>query len=192
MRPVIVDIGAGSTSFLRLLRRNNKNLHMLMFAGEPEWETSNITKRQVAALISDGKSTGIHKVVSSYGDMAFPDESVDFITLNSPHGTFIFEHRIFGREVMRCLKPNGYLFFDFVSDSYFFESKLTRIVKGVFRDNKEPTDIGTFVNLPNYIPNKISPGRVTSEIMSQTKDPLWGELMRKIHTPTFELWQKLA
>ena len=51
---------------------------MLMFAGEPEWETSNITKRQVAALISDGKSTGIHKVVSSYGDMAFPDESVDF------------------------------------------------------------------------------------------------------------------
>lgn len=192
MRPVIVDMGAGSTSFLRLLRRNNKNLRMLMFAGEPEWKAPNITKRQLAALISDEKSTGIHRIVSRYGDMAFPDESVDLITLNSPHGTFVLEHRMFEREAVRCLKPNGYLFFDFTSDRYLFESRLTRIAKGVFRDNKEPTDISAFVNLPSHIPNKISPGRVMSEIMNQTKDPLWGELMRKIHTPTFELWQKLA
>lgn len=165
---------------------------MLMFAGEPKWRKPSVTKEKAAALIADEKSVGIYRVVSRYNALAFPNESVDLITLNSPHGTFVLEHKMFEREVVRCLKPNGYLFFDFASDTYFFESNLVRVGNGVFGSSGKPTDINTFVKLPNHLPNKISPGRVVSGIMKQMEDPLWGALMRRVHVPTFEVWQKRA
>jgi SAM-dependent methyltransferase len=98
MSKLMLDIGAGGSSFARLFRKYNPHLDVTVLCGEPSW-------RWLQRLSFGGS---VKAVESTYNKFAVADDSLDIITLNAFHPYFP-PHGI-ETEVLRCLKKGGLFF----------------------------------------------------------------------------------
>ena len=116
MTYVVLDIGAGSRAFGADLKACNPKIPMLVLCGEPHWGIGPFFKaipsEGVGQLLRDG-STGVKRIISSYERFEVPDESLDLVTLNSPHPLYFMFLRKMYLELRRCLKPGGLFFSSF-------------------------------------------------------------------------------
>jgi hypothetical protein len=108
---VVFDIGAGSSYFMKLLIKKNKRQHILGFIGEPGWRNPFIPvyNKQKSGILIDRKEIGLFRVVSTYSDFIFEDNSLDMVTVNSPHP--MYPTTGIDIEVNRCLKTGGLFFY---------------------------------------------------------------------------------
>ncbi|MFZ2831867.1 MAG: methyltransferase domain-containing protein [Minisyncoccia bacterium] len=137
MTYAILDIGAGDKKFARALKKENKHIEMLVLCGEPEsvlrcpsfWDAvvlgdswdrvgyfRNLFRRpisqvEIARFLNEGNK-GVHFIEAAYESFNLPDNSLDLVTLNSPHP---FSPPGVGMkvELLRCLKPGGLFFSSF-------------------------------------------------------------------------------
>ena len=113
MTYVVLDIGAGSRAFGMDFRAMNPKTPMLVLYGEPQWGLGPFFKplrpEQVPRLIQSG-ATGVKRIISEFSSFAVPDESLNLVTLNSPHPFDIVFFGRFSHELQRCLKPGGLCF----------------------------------------------------------------------------------
>lgn len=99
MTKILLDIGSGGTAFARKMRRYNHGLEFMFLCGEPryphKWNEKVLSRK-------------IKKVQAQYGAFGVPDESIDFVTLNSFNALF----PPFGlkEELVRTLRRGGVFF----------------------------------------------------------------------------------
>ena len=98
MCKILLDIGAGGSSFVKRFDSNNFNSDIFFLIGEPGYEK-----------LWDGKVSWwrkMKKVQASYHDFGIRSNSLDFVTLNAP---FPLESLVgLDEELTRCLKKGGY------------------------------------------------------------------------------------
>jgi hypothetical protein len=98
MGRLMLDIGAGGSSFARLFRKYNPHLNATVFCGEPGWTwTQGI-----------GFWGSVKKIDACYNAFNLPDESLDIVSLNAFHP--YCAPRDIESEVLRCLKKGGLFF----------------------------------------------------------------------------------
>jgi SAM-dependent methyltransferase len=93
---LMLDIGAGDTSFARSFLRLNPHIQMHILCGEPHW--SGVWRGQVKA----GK---VEKIKAKYNAFNLPDNCLDLVTLNAWH--LLFALGGIQAELVRTLKPGG-------------------------------------------------------------------------------------
>lgn len=98
MCKILLDIGAGGSSFVKYLRNYNSNLDVYFLIGEPEYD------KLWDCKISWWRR--IKKIQASYHDFGVRSSSLDFVTLNAPHPLVPLTG--FNEELVRCLKKGGY------------------------------------------------------------------------------------
>jgi len=116
MAYVVLDIGAGAPTFAQDLRSRNPATKMLVFCGEPQWGIGPffraISSERIERLLVE-KKAGVHRITATYAKFNLPDESLDLVTLNSPHPFFFGSVAPIVHELRRCLKPGGLFFSSF-------------------------------------------------------------------------------
>lgn len=100
MVKVLLDIGAGDTSFAKDFKSFNPRLKFLYLCGD---------KRFQGSWSGDAASAGVRKMFALYSAFNVPDQSLDIVTLNA---TNLFEGSTKGieSELVRTLKPGGVFF----------------------------------------------------------------------------------
>lgn len=96
---MLLDIGAGGSSFVRAFRKLNPHIAAMYLCGEPRYSGS------WNGVVKRGK---IQKIRAAYGGFNLPDQSLDFVTLNAPHPLTPTTGLV--GEVLRCLKKGGLFF----------------------------------------------------------------------------------
>lgn len=140
MTCVLLDIGAGSKSFVRSLKIRNLFTPTLAFCGEPDWGFFNfltVSPTSAKRLIKNG-STGTYRIRSEYAAFAFNDASLDVVTCNAPHPPFFLPIGM-EKELERCVKPGGIFFYAYPSPGFYHPLPLsahgfTQIVKSAFSE----------------------------------------------------------
>lgn len=100
MTKVLLDVATDSHDFAKLIRRLNKSLGMTFLCGQQHW---------------NGKWDGqpfpnkIRQVTGGFRSIDVPDESLDIITLNANPQLDAAGNKHFSKQVLRCLKKDGYL-----------------------------------------------------------------------------------
>ncbi len=100
MVKVLLDIGAGDTSFVKNCKSYNPKLRFLYLCGD---------RRLQGSWNGDATRAGIRKIFARYSAFNVPDASLDVVTLNSPN---LFEGGTYGieAELIRTLKTGGMFF----------------------------------------------------------------------------------
>jgi len=155
---IALDIGAGNTTFGRDLRRLNPQIGTVICADpyiEKKYEEYNSiglllgttvhnirvalskltkvsTSREVEEVIQNSKK-GVFKAIATYENTWLPDESVDIVTLNSPHPLTAPSGSDFD-ELSRILKRWGIFYFGHSTDIHhaFDEGQMKLIGKWGF------------------------------------------------------------
>lgn len=100
MAKVLLDIGAGNTSFVKNLKSYNPKLRFLYLCGD---------RRLKGLWNGDATHAGVRKIFALYSAFNVPDQSLDAVTLN---GLNLFDGGTHGieAELIRTLKPKGLFF----------------------------------------------------------------------------------
>ena len=155
MAYVVLDIGAGSKSFGRTLKRKNPHVRMLVLCGEPEWRFWPLirpTPPEKVLKLLEQKHTGLYRIVAQYEEFGLPDNSLDLVALNSPH-PFMGPSAAMAGELLRCLNPGGHLFSSFSEfDLAPVPCNFEKIAEGRWRDQGEILMLKTDV-LPACAPH---------------------------------------
>lgn len=98
MVQLLLDIGAGGSSFVRRLRGRNAHLKMSFLCGEPEYEKNLPDLAPVPRKIE--------MVQALYDRFGFESGMLDIVTLNAPHPLSALAG--LENELVRCLKQGGF------------------------------------------------------------------------------------
>ena len=99
MPGVMLDIGAGSTKFVRRFRRFNPGFDLMYLCGEPEW---------VGVWDGTIHPQRIKKIQARYRQLNVATASLHFLTLNAPHP--LIGSGGIAQEAARTLIPSGGVF----------------------------------------------------------------------------------
>jgi hypothetical protein len=99
MGRLMLDIGAGGSSFARRFLDLNPHLDLSILCGEPHY--GSVMDR----CLSWGR---IQKVKAAYENFELPPDSLDMVTLNAYNPLCALGN--IGKEVLRCLKSGGIFF----------------------------------------------------------------------------------
>ncbi len=100
MAKVLLDIGAGDTSFVKDFRSYNPKLQFLYLCGD---------KRFQGSWNADATRPGIQKLFALYNAFNVPDQSLDIVTVNGVNPFWGGTHGI-EAELVRTLRPGGLFF----------------------------------------------------------------------------------
>ncbi|MEK7460203.1 MAG: hypothetical protein AAB628_01490 [Patescibacteria group bacterium] len=159
MRSVILDIGAGSVFFARILKWHNWRKRQLLLCGEPTWKSGVINSYRTRELIKENK-TGIFRIISTYEKFEVEDDALDMVTLNAPH--ILMPPFGIESELMRCLKSGGVFFFSYPVNfklPNFLEGTFTLLAREHFR-NTSSVDLSTIQKFPHHLPHTVVPSKV--------------------------------
>jgi len=203
MACVLLDIGAGSKTFVRRLKICNLATPILAFCGEPDWgllnplTVSSARARQLAMR----PRRGSYRIASSYRKFAFDDASLDVVTCNAPMPPLWLPVGM-EPELRRCLKTSGLFFYSYPSPRFYHRLNLepfgfTQLARAAF-----PKD-GNAVSLRNFIPKGLPAWFPPSPTISWNINEMntrsgGGEGTRTSSyvyfmsgvCPTWELWRK--
>lgn len=198
MRPVILDIGAGSLYFARRLRWYNWRKQQLIFCGEPWWKGT-LNSSRTKQLINEN-NCGIFRVVSRYNQFGFEDNSLDMVTMNAPH--ILMPPYGAENELMRCLKSGGIFFFSYPVEfalSSSLEKRFTLLSRRRFQSTSL-INLSEVSGYPVHLPHIITPSRVMKYNIEESrlrKIPGYRNPMRMSYiyremrlVNEYEIWQK--
>lgn len=210
-----LDIGAGNKSFAKKLVNNNSNLEMIIFCGEHVWNNffdkfNKINFENEANKIILNNKKGIYLIDDSrYTHFNLPDNSLDFVTVNSPHPISLISNNynqafIIQPELDRCLKNGGIFFFGHsthislkLSDNYKLISEGFYENKGIFF-NKHQVDLSSNINLKSlpkiYPASQVIQSNINEFRMQQlgVNNNFGREYIYNVISlyPNYKLWQK--
>jgi hypothetical protein len=99
MTGVMLDIGAGSTDFVKRFRRLNRQYKLMYLCGEPNWK---------GVWSGEAVPRKIRKIQAKYDQFNVPQASLHFVTLNAYHPLMVPEG--IEKELIRALIPLGGVF----------------------------------------------------------------------------------
>ncbi len=197
MCKILLDIGAGGSSFVKYLRNSNYNLDAYFLIGEPEYH-----KLWDCKISWWGR---IKKIQASYHDFGVRSSSLDFVTLNVPFPLMSLTG--LNGELVRCLRKGGYFIsahpvgWHPVMDTTFFRE--------VCNDNgpiyfKSPRNFlerrEVILNLEGYGNIYYPPSPSIKRRLAVLESPATLESLRfsasylyagMINRPTLRVWQRL-
>lgn len=111
---IVLDIGCGSTGFVRDFRFRNRLFGSTFLCGSPGWKIpfTDINRllppQSLVEKILSWHLPGIYHIRARYENFGLPENCLDVVILNCAHPLMLPDKEKLQAELRRCLKAGGY------------------------------------------------------------------------------------